>query len=77
MALGETLEISIDRSPDGGQTWVPAAGITCQGGTFVTKGVTLAREVLEVGIEGDNVGFRINTVASSAVRISGTVEYTP
>jgi hypothetical protein len=73
----DTLTISIDRSPDGGTTWIPAAGITCIGGVIVTKGVTLAKETLAVGIDDANTGFRINTDASIPVRIAGTVVYSP
>lgn len=77
LAATETFEIVIERSTDGGSTWVQAAGITCQGGVMVTKGVTLAQETLTVGIPGPGTGFRITTTASTPVRIAGTVDYTP
>jgi hypothetical protein len=73
----DTLTITVDRSADGGTTWQEAAGITCQGGVIVTKGVTLATETLTVGIDAADTGYRIRTVASTPVRIAGTVVYTP
>jgi alpha-D-ribose 1-methylphosphonate 5-triphosphate diphosphatase PhnM len=73
----DTLEIHIDKSFDGGVTWFYQAGITCQGGQIVTKGVTLATDTLTVGIDSDDMGFRITTVASAAVRITGQVDYFP
>ena len=75
LTAADTLTISVDRSTDGGVTWAPAAGITCQGGTYVVKGVTLSQETLAVGIDAADTGYRINTVASTPVRIAGTVVY--
>lgn len=72
-----TLEIAVDRSTDGGVTWTPAAGITCQGGPLVTKGVTMASELLVVGMDPEDTGYRVNTVASQPVRVTGQVDYTP
>lgn len=77
LTSADTLQITVDRSADGGTTWVEAAGITCQGGLIVTKGVTLAKETLTVGIDNADTGYRIRTVASTPVRITGTVDYTP
>ena len=77
LTTADTLQIDIDRSPDGGTTWFPAAGITCLGGLIVTKGVTLTKDTLAVGIDDADTGFRIRTVASTPVRIAGTVVYTP
>lgn len=77
LTTADTLTISVDRSPDGGTTWLPAAGITCVGGTIVTKGVTITKDTLDVGIDDADTGFRINTVASTPVRIAGTVVYSP
>jgi hypothetical protein len=77
LTQADTCVIEIDRSTDGGATWVPAAAITCEGGTIVTKGVTLATDTLTVGIPQDDTGFRITTTVTTPVRIAGTVDYTP
>jgi hypothetical protein len=74
---GDTLNISIDYSPDG-VNWQNVGGSTLQGGIIVTKGVTLAQEVLAIGIGQPfpiGTAFRLNTVASTPVRIAGTVTY--
>ena len=74
-----TLNISIDYSPDGGTTWLNIGGSTLQGGTIITKGVTLTTDTLDVGIGVPfpvGTGFRVNTtVNGAAVRIAGTVVY--
>jgi hypothetical protein len=44
---------------------------------MVTKGVTLAHEELTVGIDPEDTDYRVNTVASTPVRIAGQVDYTP
>jgi hypothetical protein len=77
LTTADTLVIAIDRSTDGGTTWVPAAAITCVGGVLTTKGVTQTTESLTVGIPGTDTGFRVITTASTPVRITGTVDYTP
>jgi hypothetical protein len=77
LPLGSTLDITIDRSIDGGTTWTDPRGITCQGGTLVTKGITQTSETLGVGIPQPNTQFRITLNPSQAVTIAGTVDYTP
>lgn len=77
LATTETLTISVDRSTDGGVTWKNAAATTALGGTYVTKGVTQVQERLTVGIDPEDTGYRITTTASTSVRISGQVDYTP
>ena len=74
----DTLTIAIDYSTNGGTSWLNIAGSTLQGGTIVTKGVTLAQDTLAVGIgHAFPIGtlFRVDTSASTPVRIAGTVVY--
>jgi hypothetical protein len=80
LAIGETLTIGLDYSPDGGGVWVTVAALTLPGGTFTTKGVTQTRDELTIGAPGGEpypvgTAFRLNTVASTPVRITGTVTY--
>lgn len=78
LTTANTLSISIDYSPDGGTTWVNAAGLTLVGGAAVTKGVTPTEDDLAIGIPVPfpvGTGFRLNTAASKAVRVVGTVVY--
>lgn len=78
LTTADTLDISIDYSPDGGTTWVNVAGVTLLGGTIVVKGVTLTEDDLAIGIGvpfPGGTGFRVNTNASKAVRVAGTVVY--
>ena len=74
LTTNDTLQINVERSLDG-VTWTQAGGITCVGGTIVVKGVTLSQEQLSVGLEDVGEQFRFTTVASTAVRIAGTVVY--
>ncbi|MGZ4519098.1 MAG: hypothetical protein ACXVXP_05910 [Mycobacteriaceae bacterium] len=74
LTTADTLVIEVQRSLDG-TTWQEAGGITCQGGVIVTKGVTLAKETLSVGLESVGEAFQIITTASTPVRIAGTVVY--
>lgn len=73
----DRLTIAIDYSPDGGTTWRAVAGSTLVGGLIITKGVTLATDGLAIGLSGlpAGVGIRLNTTATTPVRISGTVTY--
>lgn len=77
LTTADSLTVTVDRSTDGGVTWTNAAGITCVGGALVTKGVTQTTEELTVGIDATDTGYRINTTASTPVRIAGQVDYTP
>lgn len=73
-----TLDLGIDYSPDGGTTWLGIAAVQLLGGTITTKGVTLTQDTLTVGIGQPfpvGTAFRVNTNATSPVRISGTVVY--
>jgi hypothetical protein len=74
LTSADTLTISVERSLDG-VTWQQAGGITCRGGVIVTKGHTLTQDTLDVGLEAVGERFRITTVASTPVRIAGTVFY--
>jgi hypothetical protein len=74
LTSADTLTISVERSLDG-VMWQQAGGITCQGGLIVTKGHTLSREALDVGLEAVGEKFRVTTTASVPVRIAGTVVY--
>jgi len=73
----DTLQVAVDRSQDGGQTWVNAGGISCIGGLLVTKGVTRAQEQLSVGVDVSYTDYRVTTTASTPVRIAGQVDYAP
>lgn len=78
LTTGDTLEIDIQYSPDGGTTWDSIGGITTQGGTVVTKGVTITTDELSVGIGvlfPSGTQFRVITTASRTITISGTVTY--
>lgn len=80
LTIGDTLTVGLDYSPDGGSVWVPAAALTLPGGTFTTKGVTQTQDGLTIGSpDGEpypvGTAFRLNTVASTPVRITGTVTY--
>ena len=77
LSSNATLTVGIQYSPDG-NTWIPVAAATFQGGVMITKGVTLASETLAIGIGqlfATGTAFRITTDASTSVRISGTVVY--
>lgn len=78
LTSGDTLGLAFDYSPDGGTAWRNIGGSTLQGGTIVTKGVTLTTDSLAIG-QGvpfpSGTGFRITTTASTPVRIAGTVVY--
>jgi hypothetical protein len=76
LTSADSLSISIDYSPDGGTTWRAVAGSTLVGGVMVTKG-TLTTERLAIGLSGlpAGIGVRLNTDASTPVRIAGTVTY--
>jgi hypothetical protein len=75
----DTLDISIDYSPDGGTNWVNVSAQKLVGGSFVVKGVTVPTESdLAIGIGQPfpvGTAFRLNTTASTPVRIAGTVVY--
>jgi hypothetical protein len=78
LTTDDTLDISIDYSTDGGGVWRNVGGATLLGGLIVVKGVTLAQDELTIGIGTlfpTGTGFRLNTNASTAVRIAGTVVY--
>ena len=78
LTTSDTLTISIDYSTDSGATWLNVAGKTMLGGVIVTKGVTLTTETLGIGIgQPFPIGtqFRVDTNASTPVRIAGTVVY--
>lgn len=75
LTTADHLDISIDASPDGGTTWHNLAGITCVGGVLTTKGVTQTTETFQVGISNVGEGFRVNTNASTSVRIAGSIVY--
>jgi hypothetical protein len=80
LTLTDTLTVGIDYSPDGGTAWVAVAAFTLPGGTFVTKGVTQTQDFLAIGAPGGDpfpvgTAFRINTLASTPVRITATVTY--
>ena len=74
----DTLTVAIDYSPDGGTNWKNIGGSTLQGGTVTTKGVVTATDTLSVGIGQQfavGTAFRVNTDASTPVRVTGTVVY--
>lgn len=74
----DALIVNVDYSTDNGATWINVAGASWTGGTFVTKGVTLATESIGIGIgQPFPVGtmFRFDTTAAQPVRIAGTVVY--
>lgn len=77
LTLADTLTIAIDYSTDG-SSWLNVAGKTMLGGVIVTKGVTLTTETLGIGIGHPfpiGTQFRVDTDASTPVRITGTVVY--
>lgn len=81
LPVGSSLAIFVDWSPDG-VAWQEIADKTCWGGTFtVTKNgttITVDSEELDVSIGTPfptGTSFRLRTVASTAVRVSGTVTY--
>jgi hypothetical protein len=76
LAASATLQVIVERSLDG-ETWEHAGGATWQGGAIVVKGITLATEKLSVGLQAVGEQFRFTTIASSPVRIAGTVDYLP
>lgn len=77
LTTANTLDISIDYTLDG-STWLNVAGLTLLGGTIVVKGVTVTEDDLAIGLGVPfpaGTGFRVNTTASKAVRVSGSVVY--
>ena len=74
LTSADTLQISVDRSLDG-VNWTNVAGITCVGGVIVTKGVTLSQEQIAIGLDAVGEAFRFTTIASTAVKVAGTVVY--
>jgi hypothetical protein len=79
VAAGSTLDLTIDYSVDGG-AFSNCGGIEAQGGLIVTKGVTLTQDTLTVRRDApfpaNRTRFQVTAVASTAVRIAGTVDYT-
>lgn len=78
LTSADTLDLAVDYSLDGGTTWLNIASCELVGGIIVTKGITLASDLFEVGIGVPfpiGTGFRVRTTASAPVRITGTVVY--
>lgn len=79
VAAGNTLDITIDYSLDGGP-FANCGGIEAQTGTFVVKGVTISTDTLTVRgaqpFPANRTRFQVTAVASTPVRIAGTVDYT-
>lgn len=78
LTTADTLTIAVDYSLDGGTTWLGIASCDLVGGVIITKGVTLASDLFEVGIGRPfpiGTGFRVRTTASTPVRVAGTVVY--
>lgn len=78
LTTADTLSLEVDCSLDGGTTWRNCGAATYEGGVLTTKGVTQTTEYLGVSLgEPFQIGtpFRVVTVASTAVRIAGTIDF--
>ena len=79
LSPSDTLTMGIDYSLDGGTTFIEIDNTTFLGGVIIAKdGSTLSREEIQVSRgQPFPVGtiFRLRTVATSAVHISGSLDF--
>jgi hypothetical protein len=82
LTAADTLEVNFDYQLPGDTAWMNVSGSTWQGGvmTVVKNGTTFTQNTEELAIGRGSpfpvgTAFRLNTTASTPVRIAGTVVY--
>lgn len=84
LTTADSLTLSFDYSTDGGANWLNIAGVTLPGGVLngTHNGVPFTQTADEFAIGAPNdqpfpvgTNFRVRSVASTPVRITGTVTY--